>query len=289
MHELSLLSQVVSLLRPKVVNYTGVCRNTSDYLVYGKAGSITISNDGQLYYIGADSKIHRFYWSVSQNDWVHEWIPYSYGSPSLGYPNADFAAGNITFNNQKNLVIYKGRDARLQYFDRANNWNHWWIDDYWNTDEYLAVSAIRTFEESKSSFSISTNGNVYYTAVGGRVREFVYEPCEVLNLPCSATNNLNKAGHVKNTTESLEAEIESDKLVVSPNPAKGVVTLTIQGFSSTEKYSYSIMSSAGVLVRSGSVQNSVTILDVSQLSNGIYFLNVKGLKKSFQQKIIIAR
>lgn len=257
--------------------------STSQYMVSTTAGAMTIAADGQLYYIGTDNKIHRLYWS---GDWIHEWLPHTYGDPSLGYPNADYARGNMSYNNQYNLVIYKGYDGRIQLFDKNNSWNHWWVNDYWNTDEY---DAFNSFGSPSSSVSISSAGSIFYCDKNYKLRIFNYEACEVLDMPCDHSSNLNRMNPGRNYISEIKDENSSTAAVIYPNPNTGSFTLQLSKYNQQEQNYYMLYSTEGQLIRKGNVNAAISKLNLSSLSNGIYILRIYQGKNMYHKKIVISK
>ncbi len=66
-----------------------------------------------------------------------------------------------------------------------------------------------------------------------------------------------------------------------PNPTKGVVFISTKAsFIGT---SYNVYSSSGALIRNGSITSEITTLDVQDLQEGIYFIQLgDNIQQSFE-------
>jgi len=83
--------------------------------------SITNGNN-EIYYIGADGKIQKYYWSVSAM--VHDYVPYTYGSSEL-------AEGDLIIdktNTPSTAIAYRGKDNLLQILQYSSgSYIHSWV------------------------------------------------------------------------------------------------------------------------------------------------------------------
>jgi hypothetical protein len=91
------------------------------------------------------------------------------------------------------------------------------------------------------------------------------------------------------TVSSLEDNIFDGKLSVHPNPSKGIFNLDLVEVNSGE-YVISVTNILGEVVyfETRNVNNtSSTKLDLSNLNNGIYMLNVQNENSNINKKLII--
>jgi hypothetical protein len=170
------------LLKDSLYAHNNLGEFSSSYMVSNKPGSMAISNEG-IFYIGSDNKIHRFYLN---NNWIHELLPYNYGNPSTGFLKADYAKGNIAYDHDKKMVIYGGYDGRIQYLENRNNsWNHTWLDDYWDTNEFTTYGQ-KGFHHAKRypSIKVSSSNMILYSRKNGHLAFFKWAPCEKLITSC---------------------------------------------------------------------------------------------------------
>lgn len=89
------------------------------------------------------------------------------------------------------------------------------------------------------------------------------------------------ADDLAGTPLGLESNKFSPKISLYPNPATEVVTLELQGQAQIAIYSV-----LGQLVRSVNT-SGLTKLDISDLSSGLYFVQITKNQQSFTQKLII--
>lgn len=79
----------------------------------------------------------------------------------------------------------------------------------------------------------------------------------------------------------------SSVITVTPNPASDVITVKYEGYSAGDKIR--IVNMAGLTVLGREAAGEATSMDVSSLSQGIYFVQVTSSSKTFSKKIIISR
>ncbi|MFN4233588.1 MAG: T9SS type A sorting domain-containing protein [Bacteroidia bacterium] len=105
------------------------------------------------------------------------------------------------------------------------------------------------------------------------------------SLTVSGGSDLYIARYGLNTTGISEAA-NNKTMQVYPNPSNGMVTIN---FSDAADYIVKIYDVRGVCVINESISTLKSQLDLSHLSNGVYFLNASGADKNFQQKLIIQK
>jgi len=88
--------------------------------------------------------------------------------------------------------------------------------------------------------------------------------------------------HVQNPTIGIEEQIKSH-IKVFPNPTAEIINISI---SPESRYNFSIFDINGRALNSGQLNDINTILDVSALSSGMYFIKVYNEKDSETFKII---
>lgn len=170
-----------------------------------------------------DDKLHRFYWNGV--DMIHQLPSYTYGL-CAGMPDADFVKSNLSYLPSLNFVLYIGRDGRVQRFEIPSNntstsWNHYWIDDYWNTFDFLTFNA--TFPTSFASLVTSTDGKMIYNNErrNSVLSYFKLESCEILDLPCGSINEIRKMANPTST----ETQSNIQNVSVYPNPSRNTIIL----------------------------------------------------------------
>lgn len=85
-----------------------------------------------------------------------------------------------------------------------------------------------------------------------------------------------------NEVEGVEEE--QSAMLIYPNPTNGQLTLTLSDASS---FDYQVFNLMGQCVASGKKQGNGTCLDLSHLSQGVYFLSVEWNNNRLIQKVII--
>jgi len=68
------------------------------------------------------------------------------------------------------------------------------------------------------------------------------------------------------STLNIYNEIQNEKIIFSPNPTNGLINCTYK-----KPFSYKVFNQAGRLVKNG---NSKEEINLSQLSNGVYFISI---------------
>ena len=74
-------------------------------------------------------------------------------------------------------------------------------------------------------------------------------------------------------------------LRISPNPAGKIITVSLT--DNQESYGIAIFSSNGILVKTLSINSFPSQINLSDLSSGNYYLEVRGKQRSYYQKFII--
>ncbi|MBO6518039.1 MAG: family 16 glycosylhydrolase [Bacteroidia bacterium] len=281
---------------------------TSAYLVNDRPGSIVMGDLGEVFYIGMDNKIHRFYFQ--NNTWHHDnsILAYSYGAPTLGYTNADYARKGITYDKKTRKVLYFGEDGRLQYFGvdpSTGNWYHAWMDDYWSTPMYASydgpgVSTMATPDPS-IAFDVNT-GRVYYagafnyplpqpqgyeTYQEGHLRYFEYINCDNLRTNPGGIGNLDAPAKPDETLGLLESVVEDEAAFAYPNPSKdGMLNIRLESHQGNSTPKIEVFDIQGQRVWGG-VPNGDGTINLSQLTGGVYQIRMLNKGAVFVQKIIL--
>lgn len=290
--------------------------STSSYLVSSKPGSMAVapSLNGVLY-IGTDNKIHLFYWDVT---WKHLLLPYTYGNPGLGYPNADYALNGVTWDNANQRLYYNGYDGRIQAFGKTGSqWWHNWVDDYWNTDEFWSFNSESQFGGAKYASTIYGPMGIFYIRKDNHLAYFKYEACEILNPPSGYSPNAAKPG--RNDEENDDASndvtdlssaasigshhgylaalannkkrrsVFSEKdVIVIPNPSNdGIFVLNIpQDFTGFQPVELEIVDMLGRLMLKKSFLGNSLKVDLSDKPSGVYFAKVHQGGVVVQKKLV---
>ncbi len=257
----------------------------------------------RVFYIGADNKIHDFYWDNATQSWKHELIPYPYGSPLLGYANADFAKGNISWDALRQRVIYNGFDGRLQYFEKdlTGIWSHGWLNNNWNTTMYNSYNS--KFNSNYIACIESNNDNIFYVDKDSYLRALNYALCEV-NLDCNdgTTTQIsktttgqqthtymhNRSNQYFNNPESSAGnplyDSKNNSIDIYPNPTNGVSYLEYSPDYKRVLLFDAYYSLVGELPLVN--QDNKLVIDLKKYPKGIYFLKIESSNKVSNLKLI---
>ncbi len=178
----------------------------------------------------------------------------------------DFGISTAT-NNPEQRASLGQKDIYLAYYDSLGN----------------VISSARAGglnSETNAGIVADNSNNMFifgsYRAQAG------FAP---FSLTVAGGSDLYIARYGVNTTSIAEAS-NNKTMQVYPNPSNGLVTLS---FNDAAEYQVKIYDVRGVCVVNESITTLKTQLDLSNLSNGVYFLNANGADKNFQQKLIIQK
>ena len=246
--------------------------NSTGFPVSKNPGSI-ISTDNGFFYRGTDDKLHRYYWNGTAM--VHQIASnYTYGN-CAGLPDADYIKGNLSYIKQFNFVLYIGRDGRIQRFqipsgDISSQWSHYWIDDYWNTFDFLSFGSTAPIINF-GSLVTSTDGKMIYnnsiTDNDGNLAYFKFEPCEILNPACSTTKV-----HIRDANLPITDNTDSaiNELQIYPNPIENEIKFTHNPNIKLNRYV--LLTLEGKEVSSGDIDEITNTIDLDNLNPGIYII-----------------
>ena len=234
--------------------------------VKNNPSSMTLTSNDQIYFIGSDNRLHKYYWN---SGWQHELIESTSGSSlytvsnwNFGYLKSAYAYSSIKADISdptKNTVVYFGEDGRLQQMKKVGgSWTHKWIDDYSNTD-FHASYPNQTYGMGYASVDITSDGKIIYDQYGQNLSSFEYGNCENLN-PTSHTGILKSA--VNSELESHEVRKEM-AISLFPNPATQLVSVAVEG----EK-----MDQIQIIDLTGKVVKGIKVDQVEEVEINVDFL-----------------
>lgn len=127
------------------------------YRVSSSNKSISMGPDGNVYYRGADNKIHRYYYT--DGIWEHEWIDNTV--PTLERVSGDIAVA------PDGKIFYRGNDGFIQYYSfNVTIWQHFWIES--NTaDVSTKISS------EPNSLAISNDNKVCYRGSNNKIHRYI--------------------------------------------------------------------------------------------------------------------
>ena len=103
--------------------------------------------------------------------------------------------------------------------------------------------------------------------------------------------DLDAIGVIHQVTNSVVENNKEEVFSVYPNPSRGNAILEVKGirYEKNKQCEFQIMDSFGEMVRGANINPSTPSIDVSDLSDGIYFLRIKTDSKSSTKKILISK
>ena len=91
---------------------------------------------------------------------------------------------------------------------------------------------------------------------------------------------------MENTEKPLTETLSEKQISIYPNPTDGLLRIDISGRETTDKCKFSVFSLKGALVQDIYVSSSVTEIDLSDESDGMYLLNIELNESKSVWKII---
>ena len=91
---------------------------------------------------------------------------------------------------------------------------------------------------------------------------------------------------MENTEKPLTETLSSKSISIYPNPTAGLLKISISGWETTDKCKFTIFSLKGALIQEIQVSSSVTEIDLSDESDGMYLLNIELNESKSAWKII---
>lgn len=260
--------------------------SNGDYLINSsRKGVLRYTGSLGAMYIGADNKLHRFYFA--NNTWNHELANYTYADGEL-------IKGGLEWNDNNATLYYVGTNGRIQSFNRGirfenggfvSYWKHNLIDDYQDSPEYYGYrNAIGI--SGASILQIGTAGKkIIYNSEESIARIFEYKDCESpvncefpkknLNRPAPQEEPglLAQLGQGKDFTLQQKQQ-GSEGYALSPNPVAHV--LHIRSDKNTTAFTVSVFNLNGKLILEKEDQHTRDVsLDLSGYSPGLYLIRIK--------------
>lgn len=91
---------------------------------------------------------------------------------------------------------------------------------------------------------------------------------------------------IENTEKPLTETLSRKSISIYPNPTAGLLKISISGWETTDKCKFTIFSLKGALIQEIQVSSSVTEIDLSDESDGMYLLNIELNESKSAWKII---
>ena len=131
-----------------------------------------------------------------------------------------------------------------------------------------------------------TNNWDAFTIIGAYVHDSLTGKTELNSHSCGAnTARLKRFGTISGI---IQVAASASDVMVYPNPAVDVITLKINNANNNDKL-LTIYNVFGEVVRSELLKQNMQKINISELNNGIYLLEINSDKWSVKQKLIIQR
>jgi len=250
--------------KPDGVTYNPVTKSTDHYPE--NVGSYSIRMENNLSYL-SESGEPMPYWACSYGYSTTAFYPGYNGPvfPITGHPNS--FCGYYKFLPQQNdammiaLSLYqKGimvASAVLKETNTVSNWT--------------------SFNIPISSYTVADSAQIALSA-------FTYPPGPNGN-SIFYVDNLSFGSLITSIPEQTS---ENTSFSLFPNPASDIITLNIENTNNTD-LTLNIYNVAGTMVKSEMHKQNNSQINVSDLSNGIYMVEIKSKALSGIQKLIIQR
>jgi len=189
---------------------------------------------------------------------------------TLAASNTEVYAG--TYNNgTTSLGIYKSTDDGQTWFT-ANTGIP--INTYVNS---LIIDGGNVYAGTSNGFYISTNSGASWYAMNNGFPPYIYIYSLIMNgneLYAGTNGN----GVWKCPLSSLEIlaenSLNNDIPIIYPNPANEIVNIVFNKYSVNNKPTLEIMDIYGKLIKTRTIQDVTTKIDVSDLSAGVYIIKI---------------
>jgi len=236
------------------------------------------------------------YCASKGNNVAYEWIDLV----KLGEIN-NVTAANGGYGDFTHMVANLGRGtSQTIYFSAGFSstayTEYWYIWIDWNQNGVFESNELINATSSKSAATLSKTFTVPTTAALGTTRMRVTmkynaapTACETFSYGEVEDYTINVVNRNTTFPENVEYGIEDANdlpisLSVYPNPVSNTLNISLN--ADIENGTVSIFNTLGVLVKRVEVHNSESLIDVSDLSAGLYVISLDGLKEPFVSRFI---
>lgn len=272
------------------INTNWANQSSADY-VSTVPNSITLKTGtwgSTIYFLAQDGQIYEFSWN-STLGW--------HRTPTKTLTGGGLARAGLKYDPINQRLVYGGVDGRVNFLANNGNgtWEHWWIDDYFNTTDYQTNSGTPTPHNNEPNICLPDDKTVFYTlgyqTGNSNVAYFAYEPGEVLDPSCTTVASPNQVySHVNRSATTVSGTASSTtlnqkELVLYPNPSTSQIRLRGEVLDAVSTGNYFITDVVGRVVQRGvvSIKNSV---DISRVPDGIYIFTLLTGKNAYKARLI---
>lgn len=99
------------------------------------------------------------------------------------------------------------------------------------------------------------------------------------SLSCNGTDSTSIYFSIPSCTQLMPVNKSENKLDVYPNPTKGLFSVSLNNFSNDSEIE--VYNTLGELIQSKKINTNITVIDLSRMANGLYYLKIKnsGIKE----------
>lgn len=217
---------------------------------------------------GSDNKFHLLE-EITPSTYHHSVQAYGYGTQDPNH--SDYIASNVTGNI--NDVFYVSDEGRLEMFGWIPNTTtrtHYWIDDNWFTENYLADTA-----PNAASLVKGANATLYYRTKSGNLGLFTWETSSK-GCDCATI-------HLDNNHQTSGTEININTF---PNPTIGQLNIQLTNNCADCTYEFELVNARGQQVLAGKFIGAKHQINLTNLASGMYQLNVHSEGVQFAKRVV---
>jgi hypothetical protein len=173
-------------------------------------------------------------------------------------------------NSTRSTYTYNGSKVLTEVTDK-------WVSGNWQSDSrqtitydgssYMTNALSQIWDAGSSSWKNDTQSN-YTNNPNGTPSVIIDQEWDGV----SAWVNANRFTYTYSTPTNLSESIKEADITIYPNPASDVIT--IKANTGISGIAYSITDQTGKMMLKGKLNDESTAVDITQLSKGIYFLNI---------------
>lgn len=228
---------------------------------FGSVANATIEAEKYAFLIGQLPKCLR---EDVNEIWVHKGVePFGGGNNSILIHTGQ----TINYENDGILEETLVHEASHTSLDAAHSASTGWLDAQVLDNEYISTYA----QDNPTTEDIAES---FLTWLATKYRQAVISSVDLNNITQTIPNRLSYFDSQNFDLYPFEGaltinEVRPQKVSIFPNPSSN--SLVVVGLDNTENYE--IYSAIGQKIAIGQVSNNI-VIDIQNLSNGLYFLNL---------------
>jgi beta-glucanase (GH16 family) len=251
--------------------------STTAYMVSSAYGSMSLVGNGNefIFYRGTDNKLHRYYWSSSVNDWVHELILVNGSSITInGKLSAVYNSSTGNFQ-----IFYRGTDNKMNIVYTDNGiWYHDWLSSWGYLSPETTMSGDNFFY---------TGTKIFYKKSDNYIGYFSWESCENLNPVCVDNSNDYSRVYKKQSIDQNYTNYDPvERVTLFPNPSTGIFKLN---WDNQKSFKVEIIDCFGKLILEKQCSEENIDLNLSNEKEGIYLLKLSNGHEIVSKTIVLKK